>query len=70
LKWQSQELMQTGLQFTAGGNDEDGTVLAVNANNFYLADEGPDTNPPGALWRVVAADQVPQGAEVAPVLAK
>ena len=69
-KWQIQELMQTGLQFTAGGNDEDGTVLAVNANNFYLADEGPDTNPPGALWRVVAADQVPQGAEVAPVLAK
>jgi hypothetical protein len=40
-------------------------VLAVNANNFYLADQGPEANPPGALWRVVPADQVPQGAEVA-----
>lgn len=64
-KWQLQELLQTGLQFTAGGYDEDGTVLAVNANNFYLADEGPDKNPPGTLWRVMAADKVPSGAEVA-----
>lgn len=44
--WQLQEMMQTGLQFTAGGYDEDGMVLAVNANSFYLADEGPDSNPP------------------------
>lgn len=64
-KWQLEELMQTDLQFTAGGYDEDGMVLAVNANNFYLADEGPDTNPPGAVWRVVPASEVPDGAEVA-----
>jgi len=63
--WQLQEMMQTGLQFTAGGYDEDGMVLAVNANNFYLADEGPDANPPGQLWRIVSADQVPAGAETA-----
>jgi glucose/arabinose dehydrogenase len=63
--WQLEELLQTDLQFTAGGYDEDGNVLAVNANNFYLADQGPETNPPGALWRVVPADQVPAGAEVA-----
>ncbi|MGB7301242.1 MAG: PQQ-dependent sugar dehydrogenase [Burkholderiaceae bacterium] len=69
-KWQLQEMMQTGLQFTAGGYDEDGKVLVVNANNFYLADRGPDTNPPGTLWRVVAADKVPQGAEVAETVAK
>jgi hypothetical protein len=61
--WQLQELLQTDLQFTAGG--EDGNVLAVNANNFYLADTGPEANPPGALWRVMVADQVPDGAEVA-----
>jgi len=66
-RWQLQEMMQTDLQFTAGGYDEDGMVLAVNANNFYLADEGPDANPTGALWRVVPADQVPEGAEVARV---
>jgi glucose/arabinose dehydrogenase len=63
--WQLEELAQTDLQFTAGGYDEDGNVLAVNANNFYLADQGPEANPPGALWRVVPADQVPAGAEVA-----
>ena len=63
--WQLEELLQTDLQFTAGGYDEDGNVLAVNANNFYLADQGPSENPPGALWRVVPADQVPADAETA-----
>jgi len=57
--------MQTDLQFTAGGYDEDGNVLAVNCVCFYLADQGPLANPPGALWRVVPADEVPEGAEVA-----
>lgn len=66
--WQLQEMMQTDLQFTAGGHDENGYVLAVNANNFYLADEGPDTNPPGALWRIMPASEVPAGATVARVV--
>jgi hypothetical protein len=60
-----QELIQTDLQFTAGGIDEDGTILAVNCNCFYLADQGPEENPPGSLWRIVAADEVPEGAETA-----
>jgi glucose/arabinose dehydrogenase len=64
-EWQLQELLQTELQFTAGGYDEDGNVLAVNCECFYLVDQGPLLNPPGALWRVVPADQVPAGAEVA-----
>ncbi len=64
-QWQLQVLLQSELQFTAGGYDEDGNVLAVSANNFYLSDTGPDTNPPGALWRVTPADEVPDGAEVA-----
>jgi len=63
--WQLEVLSQTDLQFTAGGYDDDGHVLAVSANNFYLADQGPLANPPGALWRVVPADEVPEGAEVA-----
>jgi glucose/arabinose dehydrogenase len=64
-KWQVEELLQTELQFTAGGYDEDGNVLAVNCDCFYLVDQGPLANPPGALWRVVPADQVPADAEVA-----
>ena len=63
--WQLEELAQTDLQFTAGGYDEDGNVLAVNCNCFYIGEQGALANPPGALWRVVPADQVPQGAEVA-----
>ncbi len=69
-KWQLEEMMQTNLQFTAGGYDEDGNVLAVNCNCFYTADKGPMANPPGALWRVVAASAVPRGAETARIVSK
>jgi glucose/arabinose dehydrogenase len=64
-KWQLSELLQTDLQFTAGGYDEDGNVLAVNCNCFYIGEQGPMANPPGSLWRVVPAGEVPDGAEVA-----
>ena len=47
------------LQFTGGDVDEDGTVLAVNCNCFYTEDKGALANPPGALWKIVAADKVP-----------
>lgn len=67
-KWQLQEMMHTNLQFTAGGYDEQGFVYAVNCNCFYTSDKGPMANPPGALWKIVAADQVPAGAETARVV--
>jgi glucose/arabinose dehydrogenase len=64
-KWQLQEFMQTQLQFTAGNVDADGTVLAVNCYCFYTDDKGPNANPTGALWRIMPADKVPAGAELA-----
>jgi glucose/arabinose dehydrogenase len=64
-KWQLQEFLQAQLQFTAGNVDADGTVLATNCYCFYTDDKGPLANPPGALWRVVTADKIPAGAEVA-----
>lgn len=64
-EWMMNSLLQTDLQFTGGGYDEDGTVLAVNCNCFYLADEGPLENPTGSLWRIVAQADVPQGATTA-----
>jgi Glucose / Sorbosone dehydrogenase len=67
-KWQLQELMQTQLQFTAGNVLEDGAVVATNCYCFYTADQGPLANPVGAVWRVMEADKVPAGAEVAKVL--
>ncbi|MGH8248467.1 MAG: PQQ-dependent sugar dehydrogenase, partial [Gammaproteobacteria bacterium] len=57
-RWQLEELLQTNLQFTAGGYDENGNVLAVNCSCFYTSDRGPMSNPPGSLWRIVPADQV------------
>ncbi len=64
-KWQLQQLMQTDLQFTAGGTGEDGKVYAVSANNFYLSDQGPEANPPGSLWVFTPKDEVPADAETA-----
>jgi cytochrome c(L) len=64
-RWQLQELAHTNLQFTAGGYDEDGNVLAVDCHCFYTSDRGATANPPGSLWRVVPADKVPAGADVA-----
>jgi glucose/arabinose dehydrogenase len=69
-RWQLQEMLQTNLQFTAGGVDEDGHVVAVNCYCFYLEDKGPVSNPPGALWRVIPKSQVPAGATVAPTRAQ
>ena len=64
-RWQLQEMMKTDLQFTGGGYDEDGNVLAVNSHNFYIGEQGATQNPPGSLWRVVPADRVPSGAVTA-----
>ncbi len=69
-KWQLAELLQTGLQFTAGGYDEDGHVLAVDAHNFYIGEQGAEQNPPGSVWRIVPESEVPQGAEVAETVTK
>lgn len=69
-KWQMEEFLQASLQFTAGQVDEDGNVLAVNCYCFYTDDKGPTANPVGALWRIMPADKVPSGAEVAKVVSK
>ncbi|MBL8174987.1 MAG: PQQ-dependent sugar dehydrogenase [Bryobacterales bacterium] len=64
-KWQLQEMAHTALQFTAGGNGEDGYVYAVNCYCFYTSDRGPLGNPPGALWKIVPASEVKPGQETA-----
>ncbi len=42
--------------------------MATNCFCFYTADQGPLANPVGALWRVMEADKVPAGADVARVV--
>jgi hypothetical protein len=66
-KWQMEELLKTGLNFTGGGVDEAGTVYAVNCYCQYATDKGARGNPPGELWKVVPSDQVPPKAVTAKV---
>jgi hypothetical protein len=62
-----QELMQAPFQFTAGAPDEKGYILATNCFCFYTEDKGPLANPPGGLWRLMPANEVSAGMEVARV---
>ena len=61
--WQMEELLNTGLFVTGSGEDEAGNIYFTSCECGYgqLA-----PNPVGALWRVVAADAVPDGADLAP----
>lgn len=62
--WHYAEVVDTNLQLTGAGQDETGTIYVTTCHCNY-GGPGPLDNPPGALWRIVAADQVPEGAETA-----
>ncbi len=63
--WHYAPVVDTNLQLTGSGQDEDGTLYVTTCHCNY---GGPDAvdNPPGTLWRIVAAAQVPEAAETAP----
>ncbi len=63
--WQFQELLDTELRMTGGGQGEDGTLYFTSCDCAY----GAPSQPNGAVWKLVPADQVPAGAEVAPTAA-
>jgi glucose/arabinose dehydrogenase/uncharacterized cupredoxin-like copper-binding protein len=63
--WSFQQLLDTDLQLTGGGEDEAGNLYVTSCHCEYGGGP-PQENPPGELWRLVAADQVPAGAETAP----
>jgi hypothetical protein len=64
-KWHMQELLDTSLNFTSGGEDEAGNIYVTNATTQYGA-WNPFESPRGSLWKLVAADKVPDGAKTAP----
>jgi glucose/arabinose dehydrogenase len=68
-KWQMQELLDTQLRFTGGGMAEDGTIYAATCGCNYGDPVDPTTpdHPRGAVWRLVPASKVPQGAATAPL---
>jgi hypothetical protein len=65
--WVCQQLLDTELLVTGAGADEAGnlyvTACACNYGRYY----DPTEKPEGTVWRLVAADQAPDGAETAPV---
>lgn len=63
--WAYAEMLDTNLQFTGAGEDENGNLYVTSCVCNY-GGPAPEENPPGALWRIVPAAQVPEGAETAP----
>jgi glucose/arabinose dehydrogenase len=65
--WIYQQLLDTGLLVTGSGTDEAGNLYATACACEFSRQYDPFENPQGTVWRIVAADQVPDGAETAPV---
>jgi len=66
-KWNMQELLNTQLQLTGGGEDENGDIFVTNATCQYGAYKDAFTNVPGSVWKIVPAGKVAQGAKTAPL---
>jgi plastocyanin len=65
--WVFEELLDTGLLVTGGGTNAAGDVFLTSCNCEFGRDYDPFADPQGAVWQIVAADEVPDGAETAPV---
>ena len=61
-----QELLNTSLNLSSGGEDEAGNLYATNATSQYGV-WNPFESPRGSVWKIVAADKVPDGAKTAPL---
>jgi len=65
--WAYEQLLDTGLLVTGSGTDEAGNLYATACECEFSRQYDPFENPQGTVWRIVAADAVPEGAETAPV---
>lgn len=68
-KWHMQELLDldTPIRPTSGGEDEAGNLYITHASANYGSPVDPAAGERGAVWKIVPADKVPAGAEVAPL---
>jgi glucose/arabinose dehydrogenase len=64
--WQYQLLLDTSLLVTGAGEGEDGELYATSCECVFGRNYNPEEQSNGILWQLVAADQVPADAEVAP----
>jgi plastocyanin len=65
--WQLEELLDTTLLVTGGGVSQAGDVYLTSCNCAFGIDYDPLADPQGVVWQVVQADEVPEGAETAPL---
>jgi glucose/arabinose dehydrogenase len=64
--WQFEELLQTGILPTGSGQGEDGALYVTAFDANFPDGANPAETPRGSVWMLVSADQVPDGAEIAP----
>jgi glucose/arabinose dehydrogenase/plastocyanin len=64
--WIFANLLDTDLRITGSGSDADGNLYVTSCNCRFGRDYDPFADPGGALWLLVPAAQVPEGAETAP----
>lgn len=67
--WIFADLLDTELSVTGAGSDNDGNLYLTSCNCRFGRDYDPFDDPGGAVWQIVSADQVPEGAETAPTAA-
>lgn len=67
--WTYQELLDTELLVTGAGEDEAGELYVTACSCVFGRDYDPVTQSQGTVWRIVAADQVTDGATLAPTQA-
>lgn len=67
--WAYAELLDTELQISGGGADEAGELYVTACTCEYDRAYDPEEALGGSVWRLVAADQVPEGSETAPLQA-
>jgi glucose/arabinose dehydrogenase len=63
--WQFEELLNTTLLITGGGQDDNGELYVMSCECGF--GEGVEGENPGVIWRVVAAGQAPEGSVLAPL---
>ena len=64
-KWQMQELLNTSLNLTSGGEDEAGNLYVTSATSQYGV-WNPFDSQRGSVWKLVSADKIPNNAKKAP----
>lgn len=60
--WQFQEMLDTELLVAGGGTDDNGAVYLTSCSCGFGRDYDPFTESQGVLWRIVDANNVPEGA--------